>query len=147
MLPWITLNKQNSDFLRCVKYVLSKFHIDPYINVKGQTEVEVRWHVWAYPAVILTKVSPNRSMYACSSGGQCTAGLTMLTTHIHTHIQSPFHSPLSNLFGRYNNCMNTCYYEQNIQFIISMLVSRAWNLLECWSVQLSASYIDLCWPV
>ena len=31
-----------------------------------------------------TKISHNRSLIVCSSGGQPTAGLTMLTTQIHT---------------------------------------------------------------
>ena len=53
------------------------FRIEPYIKVKGQAEVKVMWHVWAHPMVILTKISHDRY--------QSTAGLTMLTTYIHTH--------------------------------------------------------------
>ena len=34
----------------------------------------------------------SRSVNVCNSGGQSTAGLAMLTTHIHKHTRSPFHS-------------------------------------------------------
>ncbi len=44
-------------------YVPVKFHVDPYIVNKGQTEVKDMWHLWAYPVVILTKISHDRSMY------------------------------------------------------------------------------------
>ncbi len=36
------------------------------IEVKGQMEVKVMWHVWAYPVVILTKISHDRSMYVAA---------------------------------------------------------------------------------
>ena len=45
------------------KYVPAEFHVDPYIEVKGQMEVKGMWHVWAQPVVILTKISNNQSMY------------------------------------------------------------------------------------
>ena len=48
----------------------------------------------------------------CCSGGQSTASLTILTAHTHTppHIRSPFHSPLSNSFGRYTIIELLIYY-------------------------------------
>ncbi len=53
-------------FLQSIKYVPAEFRVDPYIEVKGQTEVKVMWHVWAYPVVILTKISHDWSMYAAA---------------------------------------------------------------------------------
>ena len=54
-----------------------------YIEVKGQTEVKVTWHVWARPVVILIKISHDQSMYVAAVDN--TAGITMLTTHTPTH--------------------------------------------------------------
>ena len=58
-------NKKQVDirFSWCVKYVPAKFCVDPYIEVKGQTEVKVMWHVWTHLVVILTKISHDLSMY------------------------------------------------------------------------------------
>ena len=39
-----SLKQVELGFLRCVKYVPAKFRVDPYIKVKGQTGVKVKWH-------------------------------------------------------------------------------------------------------
>ena len=52
----IILKQVELRFSRCVKYVPVEFRVDPYIEVKGQTEVKVKLHVWAHKVVIPEKM-------------------------------------------------------------------------------------------